>query len=237
MPRPVPSLSDPGPTDVLIALVPDRGDRAADHRCLAALATLARSPVPTTPPHDSPPAPTLTIAQHCAVCGSDAHGRPMLVTADGRAIPGVHLSLSRAGGWVALAATLAGPMGIDIESLDAVRAAAFDDVAFDARERAALRMIDEAHGPAAIDRMRALAWSAKEAVLKAAGTGLATDPREVHLDLHSAEGQPIVRPAGPFDERPVTLHPLAAAGLLGHVAVTTHATLRIRWQQLSPDCA
>ena len=196
-----------GPTaEVLVAFLPDHGDRAADHRMLVALAARL-APLPLG----------ATITHRCDACGSHEHGRPLVAGADGSFVD-VHVSLSRAGGLVALAATLAGPLGIDIESLAAVRAAAFDDVAFDPDERDALRAVAEARGAAGADRMRALAWSAKEAVLKATGTGLRTDPRTLHLDLDgtSVRLSPRAHPS-------MSLHPFAAAGLFGHVAVAARA--------------
>ncbi|WP_382303919.1 4'-phosphopantetheinyl transferase family protein [Herbiconiux sp. UC225_62] len=207
------SRTDPSATDVLVTIVPDQGDPAADHRMLAAL---ARQLTPL--PDDT------TITHHCDACGSAEHGRPQLSAHGTEPVPPVHLSLSRAAGHVALAATLAGPIGIDIESPSAVRTAGFDDVAFDAGERAALKVRAEAHGPPAADRMRTLAWAAKEAVLKAAGTGLRADPRTVLLDLTRDE-DPAMRTGSP---RLVVLSE-APAEVLGCLAVVAYAPPRIRF--------
>jgi 4'-phosphopantetheinyl transferase len=184
MPPPASARPGPAPADVLVALLPDRGDAAADHRVLAALAA---------PLVLESPGSALAVAHRCDTCGSTEHGRPLLVTADGHPIPGIHLSLSRAAGHIAFAATLAGPLGIDIESLEAVKRAGFDDVAFDALEQAALHSLAETRGPAAADRMRAIAWTAKEAVLKTTGTGLRADPRTVPLDLTRPDGLVVTR--------------------------------------------
>jgi 4'-phosphopantetheinyl transferase len=202
--------------DVLVALVPDLHDRAADHRTLATLAARL-----TVVPHPEP----FAVAHHCESCGSTDHGRPALNAADGTAVDGAHLSVSRAGGWVALAASRHGPLGVDIESLTAARAAAFDDVAFDATERAALRALAHSHGEAAAHRMRALAWTAKESVLKAAGTGLRTDPRGVHLDLAAPDAHPRLR------ENPhhltVLPFPTPAPDLVGTIALPTGEPVRV----------
>jgi 4'-phosphopantetheinyl transferase len=115
----------------------------------------------------------VTVLRRCESCGGDDHGRPRVA---GPAHPPVWVSLSRAGGLVAVVATARGPVGIDIESLERVAAAGFDDVAFSAEERESVRV--------SADPMlrRARLWTAKEAVLKARGTGLRVDPREVDVE-------------------------------------------------------
>ena len=109
----------------------------------------------------------LTIEQRCERCGG-AHGRPRVLKPSG-----VHVSLSRAGGTVVVAVSLVGPVGVDIESVSAVRRAGFDDVAFSRPERAALQLLPVD----ARDRARAGLWTAKEALLKLSGEGLTVDPR------------------------------------------------------------
>ncbi|TFC72480.1 4'-phosphopantetheinyl transferase superfamily protein [Cryobacterium sp. TMS1-20-1] len=111
----------------------------------------------------------VTIAQRCERCGG-AHGKPRVLRP-----PGTFASLSRAASTVAVAVSLAGPIGVDIESVSAVGRAGFDDVAFNGPERLALRAVPMA----ARDRVRATLWTAKEAVLKLSGAGLTVDPREL----------------------------------------------------------
>lgn len=119
------------------------------------------------------PRDTVVVEQHCSHCGGTGHGRPRAT-----APAPVFLSLSRAGGRVAVAASIDGPVGVDIESVKRVASAGFDDVAFTERERVRLRT----------DVDRALLWAAKEAVLKARGRGLRTDPRTVEVEL-GADGR------------------------------------------------
>ena len=173
--RSVDTTAGPG---VLVRLRPDAGDRAADHAALAELVGAAR------------------IRHRCLACGADDHGAPEAVLADGGSTAG-HVSLARAGGWVALAASSTGRVGVDIEEIARVAASRFDDVAFDDRERAMLARLDRLDrrdrresekggdlvGPHAGQRMRARLWAAKEAILKAAGTGLRSDPRSLGIDL------------------------------------------------------
>ena len=142
---------------------------ADDHALLAALASrLLGRPA--------------TVQHFCANCGGTDHGQPR--------VDGAFVSLARAGDRVAIAASLDGPVGIDIETLERVGAAGFDDVAFGERERGAIR---EAARPA---EMRARLWTAKEAVLKARGTGLRTDPRLVDLRDEGVELETSVAESG-----------------------------------------
>ena len=131
----------------------------------------------------------VTVLRRCDHCGGDDHGRPVVT---GPAHPLVWASLSRAGDLIAVVATTVGPVGIDIESLERVAAAGFDDVAFSATERESLRSLpDPTPG-------RARLWTAKEAVLKARGTGLRVDPREVDVEnpAHGIHVESIDVPAG-----------------------------------------
>jgi 4'-phosphopantetheinyl transferase len=100
----------------------------------------------------------------CPLCGSDRHGRPVIVVADDRRPPQV--SLAHAGDRVVVALA-AGPVGIDVERVSAAPDAVAD-VAWSAAERAALAADPEGRSPEA----RARLWVRKEAVLKATGYGL-----------------------------------------------------------------
>ncbi len=226
------TTASPGsPAEIVVAVIRDTGDRAADQRMLAAL---AGELLPSAAPAATPVA--FVVVHHCAHCGASDHGRPSLHSADGTAVAGVHLSLSRAAGRVGLAATLAAPVGIDIESIDAVAAAGLDDVAFDATERASLDALAAHGGESEARRMRASAWAAKEAVLKTAGTGLRTDPREVALDLaHPARPLALrtARTARAPDATGLTLHELTPLpdGLVGYVAVASASPTRIRFAE------
>ncbi|MDJ0338286.1 4'-phosphopantetheinyl transferase superfamily protein [Cryobacterium sp. PH31-O1] len=113
------------------------------------------------------------IEQRCERCGG-AHGRPRVLRP-----PGVFVSLSRADQTVAVAVSLIGPIGVDIESVSAVHRAGFDDVAFNELERSALQALPGRDR----DRARAFLWTSKEAALKLSGEGLAVDPRELTVAL------------------------------------------------------
>ncbi|MDO9397599.1 MAG: 4'-phosphopantetheinyl transferase superfamily protein [Herbiconiux sp.] len=206
-------------------LVSDPSDRGAGYR---ALAVLAASTLALTTPDQDPTSGTgapgaaaraLSIRQHCPVCGGDDHGRPEAVDADGAFA--AHVSLSRAGAHLALAASARTPIGIDVESIAAVRAAPLD-AAFDPPELAAFART-EAEAPADAARRRAEAWAAKEAVLKAAGTGLRIDPQSLGLDWPAGHAHPVLARSSDPRIRPaaVTLLPLPGlpADLVGFAAL------------------
>lgn len=114
--------------------------------------------------------------------GRDALGRPCL--------PDDHpqTSLSHAEGVAAIAVSLHGPVGIDVEP--AARAAHIDEVAaavLHPAERAALGAVPAGDRDAALLAL----WVRKEALLKAAGIGLA---REMD-GFRAPEGVPVPLPA------------------------------------------
>ncbi|MEU7282390.1 4'-phosphopantetheinyl transferase superfamily protein [Streptomyces sp. NPDC045431] len=97
----------------------------------------------------------------CAGCGGP-HGRPV--------VPGnpVHFSLAHAGDLFVIALSERAVVGVDVERIPAhVLPGALHPA-----EEAELALLPAAERPAAFAR----AWTRKEAVLKARGTGLRTDP-------------------------------------------------------------
>lgn len=107
---------------------------------------------------------SLRFDRTCTRCGAP-HGRPVLL-----GFPGVELSLSRCDDWVAVALS-ALPLGIDIESTEAVRFPGFPAVALHPDERDVV----EPSGDGLL-RRHAVSWVRREAALKALGIGLRTDP-------------------------------------------------------------
>ena len=127
-----------------------------------------------------------TVAQVCPDCGGD-HGRPV-VSETGRWV-----SLSRAGGLVAVAYSTAGPVGVDLESRTAV----------------------ERHPVQGLAKADATEWTTKEAVLKADGRGLRVDPAELVV----ADGRLAGWVGCPVPLTRVRLHHFAATDdLVGTVA-------------------
>lgn len=176
---------------------------ATDHAALAALVAARLASEPSTGfrrghvVHVS----EIEIAHRCSHCGSSRHGQPY-VAAPLHLAGTVHVSLSRAGTWLALAVSRTGPVGIDLEEISAVRRAGFDDVAFNPTERAELALLDTA----AADHARAVFWTRKEALLKLTGDGLRVDPRELTASLW--ESAPLLWPRAPLDMTTVQISPV-----------------------------
>lgn len=106
------------------------------------------------------------VARLCPECASADHGRPVVVSPTARPW---RVSLSRARGLVAVAVTEGCDVGIDVEEVARTSFAGFPAVALHPQERDGT--------PAE----RGLIWTRKEALLKATGTGLGTDPRSIRV--------------------------------------------------------
>lgn len=114
----------------------------------------------------------------CRSCEGTDHGRPGW-TVDGKTVP-LAVSLSRSGGWAVAAVENAQgtrAVGIDLEQVGRFEGAQLDATVFTTAERFAIQGQDEPDRPF----LRAMLWARKEAVLKAAGTGLMTDPATVEV--------------------------------------------------------
>ncbi|WP_208827847.1 4'-phosphopantetheinyl transferase family protein [Streptomyces ficellus] len=97
----------------------------------------------------------------------EPHGKPGLAGSP------LELSLSHSGSRVAVALSLAGPVGVDLEEIAAGdRAAELAPAVLSTAERAALERLPEAERAAGFTRY----WARKEAVLKATGDGLMVEP-------------------------------------------------------------
>lgn len=134
-------------------------------------------------------ADTSAVVRACRRCGSREHGKPELA---GALAAGWHVSVSTTDGRVAAAVSDEGPVGVDVESVEAAGRPETADAALHPAER----------GLVTAPRDLAVTWSRKEALLKATGDGLALDPRRVLLSLPSHEPQVRVWPDRPTD--PVT---------------------------------
>lgn len=107
------------------------------------------------------------VSRLCPTCGSTAHGRPVVLRPSCTQRPFV--SLARAQDLVVVAVSTGGPVGVDIEGVDAPAFSGFGAVALHERERAVTV------------RERAIVWTRKESLLKATGQGLRIDPRWVEM--------------------------------------------------------
>jgi phosphopantetheine--protein transferase-like protein len=115
-------------------------------------------------------------------------GEPFVVTESGEPVP--HVSISHRDGQAVAVATLDGRAGIDMEVVEA-RAPSFAETWFRLSEQ---KMCN------GNPRFESQVWAVKEAVLKALGTGLRLDPREVEV-LEVANGRASVRLWGEASQR------------------------------------
>ncbi|MEU6077680.1 4'-phosphopantetheinyl transferase superfamily protein [Micromonospora sp. NPDC047074] len=102
------------------------------------------------------------------VAGHDRDGRPLVTVRGGDARAGLAVSVSRAGGVVAVAARVGGPVGVDVERCRPLPALALARRWFAPAEAAWLA--GRPDGGRVADFLRL--WTAKEAVGKALGVGL-----------------------------------------------------------------
>jgi 4'-phosphopantetheinyl transferase len=124
------------------------------------------------------PAESVRLDYACARCGRP-HGRPVVVGPS--CAVAWNVSIAHAGDRVVVAASDAGPVGVDVEPVAAVDFDGFDAVALSACERARVAGLDPGLRAAA----RAQLWVRKEAWLKATGEGLRVDPAEADIALWS----------------------------------------------------
>jgi len=175
---------------------------------------------------DTSPA-LVRLSYHCPRCGRP-HGRPIVV--EPPAAVRWHVSLSHTDRHVMVAATHAGPVGVDVEQVAATGFKGFDDVALSSAER----RVVEGCAPGDRARARTVYWARKEAVLKATGRGLAVDPCALEV---SAPHLPAVLTAWRADDPPNA--PVQLTDVLvdddhvAAVAVLAHAPCPVVLQPLS----
>ncbi|WP_425310093.1 4'-phosphopantetheinyl transferase superfamily protein [Ammonicoccus fulvus] len=174
----------------------------------------------------------IPLSLECRVCGSSAHGRPMLAST-----PDLHLSIAHAGDVVGVALHCH-PIGLDVEPTapaDGPEAdpqsavgslAALSSIVLTPDERARLDRL-----PLQEHRQLLLrTWVRKEALLKATGWGLALPPDRIVLDPSGnplVDGWPELLGPTPSDARIVDLaarpgYVASVAVLEGDAVVTEH---------------
>lgn len=147
----------------------------------------------------------------------DALGCPRLSDA------GLHTSLSHAGRWVACAATAVGPVGVDVEQVSRawVMPEIAERVCHPSEATAVARL------PAAARDLALLAlWVRKEALLKAAGVGMA---REMHTFVAPDGQEQLLSPD--LDDSPAALVRMLDAGpeLLAALAMPPGSSVETAW--------
>lgn len=135
----------------------------------------------------------------CPRCAGTDHGRPVVLlprTPAGGDRRRVHVSLSRAAGRTVVAVTTAGPVGVDVERVDAA--------GFDTFARVGLHRDEVADDAPS----RTRTWVRKESLVKATGDGLTVDLRDVQVTA-PAEAPGLVR----WDGRRTHLPPVQMVDL------------------------
>ena len=110
-------------------------------------------------------------ARHDVLVWRNSLGRPVA------SLP-VDLSMSHGGGWIAAAASREGRVGVDVEASRPVSSA----LARRCLSAVEIVWLECASGAEERQDRFAQVWTAKEAYLKAIGTGLGVDPRSVAID-------------------------------------------------------
>jgi 4'-phosphopantetheinyl transferase len=164
------------------------------------------------PPH------SVRLSRSCPQCGSADHGRPVVL---GEEAPFV--SLSRAGGVVMVAVSGHGPVGVDVERLDAPRFAGFDDVAL------------HDHEIAPTVEARATTWVRKESLLKATGDALHVDLRQVRLSDPDLPPELVEWSAPNPPATSVWMQDLEVEGHAACVTVLSQAAPRVTARQAAPE--
>lgn len=113
-----------------------------------------------------PAAEVVLGREECPGCGDPQHGPPRLARPE---VP-LAISLSRTAGRGLLAVGAGARVGVDVEAVRGVRTDALAQVVLTPRERAAVHRVPPGRKR---DRLLLRAWTRKEAVVKAVGTGLA----------------------------------------------------------------
>jgi len=151
-----------------------------------------------------------------------ASGKPYLCRRGG---PDLRFNLSHSGDLVALAVGVDDEVGIDVETAAPDNADELVSIVLSAPELRAFDRLSSARRPAAFLRC----WTRKEALLKAAGTGLACDPRLLTVGWEETRQQVVAMPnhlAG-FAVRDLTV-PAGASASVARAAPDMAIEIR-RW--------
>lgn len=161
------------------------------------------------------------LTRSCSRCGSSEHGRPVVIKKHTTDRPFV--SLSRTGDVVVVVVSDQGPVGVDIERMDALGFAGFDDVALHERETA----------PSV--EARATTWARKESLLKATGDALHLDPRLIRLGDADQPPQLIEWSAPNPPKSGVWMQDLEIEGHAACLTVLSHEAPRVTLRQAVPE--
>lgn len=152
-------------------LLPNPRDRSRSLTAAALLQTVVGELHGVAPRH-------VQVTRHCRTCDSGTHGRPMVdARSTNEASAPLYVSMAHAADRVVVAMATGWPVGVDVEELTAAGFDGFDAAALHPDERRELELVAPDLRPA----WRAWRWTAKEALLKASGLGLAVSPSTLSL--------------------------------------------------------
>lgn len=167
------------------------------------------------------PPDRLQIDRRCLGCGAP-HGKPWLPAA-----PDLQLSVAHSGGWAVVAVCRGAAVGVDAERMVQLEPAELDVLlggTLAEQERTALAGLSHA------DRARAFTtvWTRKEAVGKAAGTGLPSSPSELVVSPATAPPEVLRWDGRDQDVGRSTLHDLhSPPGFSATLAVLGDGTVSV----------
>ena len=188
------------------------------HRLTAAVAVL-RMVVGT---HVGVPPARVEIDRSCRGCGGQ-HGKPRL--------PGVQVSVSHSGDTIAVAISLDGPVGVDVEEIGLHDPAELGRLAADVLAPEEHAVLEQLPGR---DRARGFLtyWTRKEALVKATADGLSV-PFESVVVSRPSDPPRLLRWEGRAPA--VSLHTLdAPRGVVGTLAVLGARTVRVVGHDAGP---
>ena len=182
------------------------------------------------------------VGRECPTCGRAGaeapHGRPVLLPPQGVDRPGppVQLSASHAGDVVLVAASTAGRVGVDVERIASTGFEGFDDLVLTPLERRRLATLPAGSRPVE----RALAWTRKEALLKATGHALTLDPATVgfHPDGRPEPATAVLLGGAPHaGTRVLDGLPAGHVGALALLDAPAPRCVPVRWLHEVPEPA
>jgi 4'-phosphopantetheinyl transferase len=141
----------------------------------------------------------------------------------------LRFNISHSGSAVVLAVSVGIEVGVDVETGPPSDPAALAQIVLSAQERRAFEELPEALQPAAFLRC----WTRKEALLKAAGTGFLSDPRQLTVGWEAGPGDHVAMPDSTVR---FAVRDIAVAGCAsGSVALAAPAmTVEVRRYMTSP---
>lgn len=169
--------------------------------------------------------------------GFEEFGKPFLRGQDGNSIERIYFNLAHSGSHILLGFSRSGEIGVDIEE-QRVRRKPLLELAGSictSEELHHINGLDSAAAEIALTRL----WTAKEAFLKALGTGLQIEPNQIEIEESVLLGSPhpthVRRLDKPDSENTHVLYPLPDCESLMNcsAALAACGEVRVNWRELT----